>query len=185
MNQRDMNFLNAVDAERWDDETVVRQVRKAAAVLTRKSDGHEASLPRNFQPIDQVWRLPARADGQSHIFRPREQSQLVREYSGEILIVADRGNRRHIGHQSFGRQGPPLFDNRVFKLDGGVECVAGATAVTHDVESLPLAKPSRHLPAKRIDLIRVHLEKALLHVDAFTHLPEDGFTGTHRDTASN
>src|SRR6516225_9755358 len=161
-----MHLLDPMDAVGRHDETVIRDLWKAAAVLARESYRQDLFFARCLQRVNQIGRLTAGAEYHCHVTRLAQQPKLIDEDPSKVNVITDRGHGCDIGHQrNYGKRGP-LFDDRVIELDAHVERIAQAAAVSHDKEPASSLKTLRQRTRHRFERFGVFREKLLFHLDA-------------------
>jgi hypothetical protein len=82
-----------VDAERRDDEAVVRQLDETAAVLAREGDRQESEVAGRLERLHEIRRVAARAEA-SAMSPAAQDPELVGEHLGEVAVVGDRRDQR-------------------------------------------------------------------------------------------
>ena len=167
-----VNLLDAVNAVRGYYETVVGNLRKTPAILSREGDGQQLLLARSLQRVKQIWRFPTRAKGHRHIPGRGEEPKLIDKHAREIEIVADRGHGRNVRHQRDHRKRLSFFDDGMVELDGDVKRVAQTAAISHGEQLAASLEALSHLARHGLKRLRVLDEEFLLHLHAFAALAD-------------
>jgi len=136
-------FLDTFRFVTTDDDLVIREAGKLAAVTSEQAHDDHALLLRSLQGIQQVCSASARAEKHENVPGFPEALNLAAEHCIETEIIPDAGERGAVGRERHRRQRTPVGAETTHEFLGHVQCV-GCAATVPGKQDLPAAFQCGH-----------------------------------------
>src|ERR1700730_10639188 len=129
---RDVAFLNAVDAVGFDDQTMIEtEPRHFSTGVPGQTNGAHSDLLRLAKGVHEVGRIAAGRDADQAVTGPPLGDDLAYENMVKANIVADGRHHRAVASEVDGGQRRPAGRDRVQKLNRNVGSIAARAAIAY------------------------------------------------------